>query len=114
MLKRFIYVLLAAVALVTVSCNKNDGPDEKDGEVTESDLVGSWGWNEKASFVFKADGSYTDSRWEDSVSGKWTLKDALLTCTPNGQPAWDTEVVLTGGKAWLGRRGIQEEYRCLQ
>lgn len=95
--------LMAAFALVAVSCNKPDGPENStdDEKISQSDLVGSWGYDETAVFVFKADGTYTETEWETTITGKWAMNDNKLSFTPNGEEAWDTEFQLIGGKAWL-------------
>ena len=102
MLKKLFVPLFVATALFFVGCNKDDDPTtDNDGKVTQADLVGSWGWDNKPSFVFNADGTYTETRWESTASGKWSLNESKLTLTPTGAAAWDVDIVLTGGKAWL-------------
>ncbi len=92
MSKRLFIAILAAATLLMAGCKK---------EEPTSGLVGSWGWNETPQLVFNNDGSYKDTRWEGNVTGKWSLKGDKLTCTPNGEEAWDANIILTGGNAWL-------------
>lgn len=108
MSKKFIYAIMAAVALLAVSCDKDDKDNEneqeqqiKDEKVTKADLIGSWGMDETPTFVFKEDGTYTESRWEENISGQWTMSENKLSFTPNGGEAWDAGFMLIGGKAWL-------------
>lgn len=103
MAKRFFLAFLAAAAILAVGCEKDDdsGETPSDGEVAAADLVGSWAQNGSTVFEFKADGSFTEDRWGESVSGKWSFEKDILTMTPQGGEAYESKVVLTGGKAWL-------------
>ena len=97
MTKKLFLSILAATTLLAVSCDK----DNPDGKASKEDIVGSWAVDESTAFVFKADGTYTDSRWGSSVSGTWELKDTKISFAPSREPAWEADYVLTGGKAWL-------------
>ncbi len=103
MSKRFFTALIAVTALLVAACGKDDKPgsNSSDGPATKTDLVGSWGWNETAEYEFKADGTYTQNQWGESVSGNWELNDGKLSLTPKGGEAWSVNTILTGGKAWL-------------
>ena len=96
MTKRFFIALLAAAALVAVGCQKDDDQN--------SDLVGEWEWDygdAKATLVFKAKGSYSETKWGETTSGKWSLKNDVITMTPEGGEASEAKVVLSGEKTWL-------------
>lgn len=94
--------MFAAVALMVSACDEKDGPaNVADEPATTADLVGSWGWDNTPNFVFKADGTYTETRWEETTTGKWSLADGKLSFTPTGSETWEAGLVLTGGKAWI-------------
>ena len=102
MSKKLLIALLAAFALVAVSCDKTDGQGNgKNGKVSKSDFVGSWGQNGSVVYIFKDDGTYTEATWDTTIAGKWELKDNKLSFTPDDGEAWDTDFLLIGGKAWL-------------
>ena len=98
MTKRFFIALFAACALLAVGCDEKDGPGTTSDEpATQSDFVGKWGWGENVAFELKADGTYT----EGSNSGTWAYADGKITVTSTGEEDMTTDVILTGGKAWL-------------
>lgn len=99
MLKRLFLAALAAL-FVVVGCDKPEN-NTGDGTATAADLVGSWEANGEVAYVFKADGTYEETTWRDTVSGTWSLDGGKLACTPSSGKAWETDYVLTGGKAWL-------------
>ena len=103
MSKRLFFAFLAAAALVAVGCQKDDDSEETPagGAVAEADFVGSWGQDETPEIVFNANGSYTETRWGETSSGKWSYKDGVLTMTPQGGEGSKAKAVLSGGKAWL-------------
>ena len=109
MSKKLFIAMLVATALMAVSCDNGDdsGSGSADGPATTSDLVGSWGWNETATYVFNSNGTYTETIWENTVSGQWSLNDDVITFKPSDGEERNSKVVLTGGKAWLVL--VQEE-----
>ncbi len=122
MLKRFFYAVMVASALVAVGCDKTEGGSEEEqtgGEVTQADFVGNWGWDEKATFKFKDNGSYEEVGYDgETTSGSWSYKNDKLTLTPRGGNAQECGVVLTGGKAWMvlideGGEG-EQKYRSFE
>ena len=114
MLKRLLFAVLA-IAFIAVGCDK-EGPETTDGPAAKADLVGSWEFEGETVFVFNADGTYNESRWGEKVSGTWDFQDGKLTCTPTGGQAWDVDIKLIGGKAWLVFVYAEEgqEYRSFE
>ncbi|MBQ9547848.1 MAG: hypothetical protein IJV01_01650 [Bacteroidales bacterium] len=113
---------MVASALVAVGCDKTEGGSEEEqtgGEVTQADFVGNWGWDEKAMFKFKDNGSYEEVGYDGgTISGSWSYKNDKLTLTPRGGDARECGVVLTGGKAWMvlideGGEG-EQKYRSFE
>ena len=101
MSKKLFLAMFAAVALIVSACEEKDGPFNGDEAVTNADLVATWEGQDNCSLVFKADGTFTQSRWGESIDGTWSLSDGKLSFTTKGSEPWYAGAVLTGGKAWL-------------
>lgn len=104
-MKKLLYILVAGAAILAVGCDKtgDDTGNTADGKVTSKDFVGSWAQGGETVYVFKEDGSYTESRWGDNTSGKWSFSEtgSTITLTPTGKEAQTVKVLMIGGKAWL-------------
>ncbi len=102
-----------AVAFIAAGCDKPEN-EAQDGPAAKSDLVGSWEAAGETAFVFNENGTYAESRWGENITGTWDFNDGKLTCTPTGGQAWDVNIKLIGGKAWLVFIYEDEEFRSIE
>lgn len=130
MSKKYLLTIFAGVAMLAAGCGKNNEPENKpdkdnptvtdpsgnpseepsaepgqpsDSKITSADFVGTWEAEGETAFVFKEDGSYSDTRWGGSSSGIWSYDetDGILSLTATDSETWTTKVILIGGKAWM-------------
>ena len=100
MTKNHLFAFIACAALLAAGCDKAGDPtSNKDAS---ADYVGTWNAGED-NIIFSEDGSYTEAKWGENYSGKWSFNEAnsTITFTPSSGDARTVKVLLIGGKAWL-------------
>ena len=100
MTKNYLFAFIACAALLAAGCDKAGDPtSNKDAS---ADYVGTWNAGED-NIIFSEDGSYTEAKWGENYSGKWSFNEAnsTITFTPSSGDARTVKVLLIGGKAWL-------------
>lgn len=98
--KNHFFAVIACAALLAGGCDNEVDPTSD--KVTSADFVGTWIAGE-SNIVFSGDGNYTEAKWGENFSGKWSFSEAntTLTFTPSSGDARTVKVLLIGGKAWL-------------